>query len=203
MVFVRDPEHAVFDGTVFDARGRASAAGAAFGDDSKFFRFLLPGGGNAHRARFVLQFVGHHPRLSPAEHGQHYPHAFWGQLHSDSRKAATLMFPPPKRLGTVDRFDSRSSESAAFCAIPAVIVPSPSDRKHPSVCALGPRVDPTGSQVASSCCGRCQTVCARILVDCQSRQDVVDIAGDAGINLDGASPAFPAVVRAHEENVGM
>ena len=57
MVFVRDPEHAVFDGTVFDARGRASAAGAAFGDDSKFFRFLLPGGGPSSEVRASVRRV--------------------------------------------------------------------------------------------------------------------------------------------------
>ena len=47
VIVVLDPEHAVFDRTVFDAGGRARAARAALGDDGQFFGFLLAGGGEA------------------------------------------------------------------------------------------------------------------------------------------------------------
>src|SRR5215467_7570493 len=60
MVFVRDPEHAVFNRTVLDARGRASAAGATLGDDGEFFGFLFAGSGDALRAGLVFQLVGNH-----------------------------------------------------------------------------------------------------------------------------------------------
>ncbi len=75
IVFVRYPEHAVFYRTVFDARGRAGTAGAAFGDDGEFFRFLFAGGSDALGARLVLQLVGHHARsfdLRLGSHGTNY-----------------------------------------------------------------------------------------------------------------------------------
>ena len=62
MVLVRNPEHAVFDGTVFHAGGRASATRAAFGDDGKFFGLFLARGGDAFGTRLVLQFVRNQPR---------------------------------------------------------------------------------------------------------------------------------------------
>jgi hypothetical protein len=61
IVFVRHPEHAIFDRTVLDACGRARASCAAFGDDRQFFRLLLARGGQAFRLRFKLQFVRNHP----------------------------------------------------------------------------------------------------------------------------------------------
>ena len=64
IILVGDPEHAVFDGAILDAGGRASAAGAALGDDREFFGFLLAGSSNALRARFVLELVGNHARRS-------------------------------------------------------------------------------------------------------------------------------------------
>jgi hypothetical protein len=62
IVLVGNPEHAVFDRAVFDAGGRAGAAGAAFGDDGELFRFFLARGGDALGARFKLLLVGHHSR---------------------------------------------------------------------------------------------------------------------------------------------
>lgn len=62
IVLVRNPEHAVFDGTVFDAGGRPGATGAAFGDDGEFLGFFLARRGNAFRPRLVLQLVRDHPR---------------------------------------------------------------------------------------------------------------------------------------------
>src|SRR2546421_9270440 len=41
MIFVGYPEHAVFHGAIFHARGRAGAPGAALRDHRKLFRFLL------------------------------------------------------------------------------------------------------------------------------------------------------------------
>ena len=41
MVFIRHPNHAGLDGTVFDAGGGASATGAAIGSDSEYSRLLL------------------------------------------------------------------------------------------------------------------------------------------------------------------
>src|SRR6266850_223520 len=61
-VFVRHPKHAVLDGAVFHAGRRSRAPGAAFGDDSEFFRFLLAGGGDSLGAGFKLLLVGHHSR---------------------------------------------------------------------------------------------------------------------------------------------
>src|SRR5262249_48687044 len=62
MVFVGDPEHAVFHGTVFHARRRTRAAGAAFRDDGEFFRLFLARERNAFGTRLVFQLVGDHPR---------------------------------------------------------------------------------------------------------------------------------------------
>src|SRR5215470_11347918 len=62
VVFVGNPEHAIFDGAVFDASGRAGAAGAAFGDDCKFFGLFLARRGDAFRTGLVLQLVRDHPR---------------------------------------------------------------------------------------------------------------------------------------------
>ena len=47
MVLVWNPKHAIFDGAVFDAGGRAGATGTAFGDHGKFFGLLFARGGNA------------------------------------------------------------------------------------------------------------------------------------------------------------
>ena len=41
IIFVWHPEHAVFDGAIFDAGGRTRASCAAFGDHRQLFRFLL------------------------------------------------------------------------------------------------------------------------------------------------------------------
>lgn len=43
MILVRHPEHAGFDGTVFDARRRAGASGAAVGRDGQDSRPFLTG----------------------------------------------------------------------------------------------------------------------------------------------------------------
>src|SRR6266481_4714944 len=60
IVLVRHPEHAIFHRAVFDAGGRARAAGAALGNDGQFFRLFLARGGDALRARLKLLLVGHH-----------------------------------------------------------------------------------------------------------------------------------------------
>ena len=60
IVLVRHPEHTVFHRAVLDAGRRARAAGAALGNDGKFFGFLLARGGDSLGARLVLQLVGHH-----------------------------------------------------------------------------------------------------------------------------------------------
>src|SRR5258706_6987978 len=78
MILVRHPEHAVFHGTIFHARRRPRAPGAALGDNCKFFWFLLTRGGDPFGARLVLLLVRYHssglrdftlgchePRLSP------------------------------------------------------------------------------------------------------------------------------------------
>ena len=62
MVLVRNPEHAVFDGAILDAGGRASATGTALSDDGEFFGLFLARGGDAFRARLVLQLIRDHPR---------------------------------------------------------------------------------------------------------------------------------------------
>lgn len=54
MIIIRNPEHAIFDRTILYAGGRPRAAGAALGDDGKFFRLLLAGSGQALRAWLVL-----------------------------------------------------------------------------------------------------------------------------------------------------
>src|SRR5207245_10686534 len=60
MYFVRHPEQAVFNRAAFDARGRASASGAALGADGKLFRFLLARGRDPFGFGFKLELVGNH-----------------------------------------------------------------------------------------------------------------------------------------------
>jgi len=60
MVLVGHPKHAVFDRTIFDARGRAGASRAALRDHRQFLRLLLSRGGEAFRLRFKLLLVGNH-----------------------------------------------------------------------------------------------------------------------------------------------
>ena len=75
VIFIRHPEHAIFDGAVFDARGRTGAPGAAFGDDREFFGLFLTWSGEALGLRFELQFVGDHPdRFGRSGHGRHARH---------------------------------------------------------------------------------------------------------------------------------
>src|SRR5262249_18896729 len=54
MVFVWNPEHAVFHRAVFDARRRSSTTRAAFRDHGKFFGFFLARCGDALGAGLVL-----------------------------------------------------------------------------------------------------------------------------------------------------
>src|SRR5262249_32809664 len=54
MVFIRNPEHAVFHRAVFDARRRSSTPRAALRDHGKFFGFFLARCGDALGARLVL-----------------------------------------------------------------------------------------------------------------------------------------------------
>src|SRR4051812_5234711 len=58
MILVRHPEHAVFDGAIFHAGGRAGAARAALGDNGQLFRLLLARRREALGAGLVLQLVG-------------------------------------------------------------------------------------------------------------------------------------------------
>jgi len=60
MILVGNPEHAVFDGAVFDTGGRAGATGAALGDNGKFFGFFLARGVNPLRAGLALHLIRHH-----------------------------------------------------------------------------------------------------------------------------------------------
>src|SRR6266852_2034458 len=59
IVLVRNPKHAVFHRTIFNAGGRSGAAGAALGNNGQFFRLLLARSRDALRARFKLLLVGH------------------------------------------------------------------------------------------------------------------------------------------------
>src|SRR4029077_10106204 len=61
MIFVGYPEHAIFHRAVFDACGRTSASGAAFGDHGQFFGLFLAWGGEAFGSRFKFLIVGNHP----------------------------------------------------------------------------------------------------------------------------------------------
>jgi len=61
MVFVRNPEHAVLDGAILHACGRAGAAGTALGDHSQFFGLFLADGVNTFGFGLVLELVGNHP----------------------------------------------------------------------------------------------------------------------------------------------
>ena len=71
VIFVRDPEHAVLDRAILHAGGRAGAAGAALGNDRKFFGFLFANGGEALGPGFVLELVGNHPGLFGVGFGCH------------------------------------------------------------------------------------------------------------------------------------
>jgi len=62
MIFVGNPEHAIFDRAVLDTRWRAGAPRAAFRDDRQLFGLLLASGRNALGAWFVFQLVGNHAR---------------------------------------------------------------------------------------------------------------------------------------------
>src|SRR6266436_8994518 len=59
MIVIRYPKHAIFHRAILDAGGRSGAAGAALGDDGKFFRLFLAGGEYAFRARLLFQLVRH------------------------------------------------------------------------------------------------------------------------------------------------
>ena len=61
MVFVGDPEHAVFDGAIFHAGRRAGTASAALGDDRQLLWFLLANGVDPLGAGFEFELVGNHP----------------------------------------------------------------------------------------------------------------------------------------------
>src|SRR5215475_4746900 len=54
MVFVRNPEHAIFHRAVFNARRRSGTTRATLRDHGKFFRFFLAGCGDALGAGLVL-----------------------------------------------------------------------------------------------------------------------------------------------------
>jgi hypothetical protein len=61
IIFVRYPEHAIFDRAIFHACRGAGAPCAALGDNRQFFRFLFAGCGEAFGLRFKLQLVRNHP----------------------------------------------------------------------------------------------------------------------------------------------
>src|ERR1039457_396617 len=60
MIFIRHPEHAVFNRAIFHAGGRAGAARAALGDDRQLLWLLLARGRNACGFGFELELVRHH-----------------------------------------------------------------------------------------------------------------------------------------------
>jgi len=59
-VFIRHPEHAVFDGTIFHASRRPGASRAALGNDRQFLWLLLSRRGKAFGSRFGLHLVWNH-----------------------------------------------------------------------------------------------------------------------------------------------
>ena len=59
-VFVRHPEHAVLDGTIFHASRRPGASRAALGNDRQFLWLLLSRRGKALGPGFGLHFVRNH-----------------------------------------------------------------------------------------------------------------------------------------------
>jgi hypothetical protein len=65
MVFVRNPEHAVFHRAILHARRRTRAAGAALCDYGQLFGFFLAGSKKTLGPGFVFELVGHHPDESP------------------------------------------------------------------------------------------------------------------------------------------
>src|SRR5882672_5231091 len=99
-VFVRHPKHAVLDGAVFHAGRRSRAPGAAFGDDSEFFRFLLAGGGDSLGAGFKLLLVGHHSRgfddFLLRGHGRIIPlfSMFWNACSTRIPRRCRALFEP-------------------------------------------------------------------------------------------------------------
>ena len=54
MILVGNPEHAVFNGAIFNAGRGAGATGAAFGDDGEFLGLFLARRGDAFGAWLVL-----------------------------------------------------------------------------------------------------------------------------------------------------
>src|SRR5262245_729382 len=72
MVFVRDPIHALSHRTIGNARRRAGASGAAFGDNCQFFGPLLAGGCKSLRHWLHLDYSRRHVRI---------------MTHSESRNA--------------------------------------------------------------------------------------------------------------------
>jgi hypothetical protein len=72
MIFVRHPEHAVFHRTIFNARRRAGASGAALGDDGQLFGLFLARSGQTLRSGFELLVVRNHPNgLGGTGYGRH------------------------------------------------------------------------------------------------------------------------------------
>ena len=57
MVFIRHPEHTVFDGTILDAGWRAGTTRAALGDDGEFFGLFLSRCSKALGSGLRFQFV--------------------------------------------------------------------------------------------------------------------------------------------------
>jgi hypothetical protein len=65
VVFVWNPEHAVFHRAIFHAGGRTGATSTAFRDNSQFFGFFLARGKKALGPGFVFELVRHHPDKPP------------------------------------------------------------------------------------------------------------------------------------------
>ena len=61
MIFVRNPEHAVFHWAIFHAGRRARAARAALSNNRQLLRFLLSWSQEAFGFGFEFELVGHHP----------------------------------------------------------------------------------------------------------------------------------------------
>src|SRR5437868_1353756 len=61
MVFVRNPEHAIFHGAIFHAGRRTRAPGAALGNDRQLLWFLLARRQEPFGFGFEFELVGHHP----------------------------------------------------------------------------------------------------------------------------------------------
>ena len=99
VVFIRNPEHAIFHRTILHASRRPCATGAAFRNDRQLFRFLFSRSQKPLGLGFKLKLVGHHSGgfqgVCFSRHATDYTVAPTIFIHTEDSSVANLIWADP------------------------------------------------------------------------------------------------------------